>query len=59
MIDIKYKEIYNQFMNHYKKRHVNPWHEISENDLDDIYNELINKMDIVDDYSFSYFIQSF
>ncbi len=54
MIGTKYKNIYDTFINHYKNTHVNPWHEISEAELDTIYNELINSMDVVDDYTFNY-----
>ena len=32
MISIKYKEMYDVFINHYKNKHVNPWHEISESE---------------------------
>lgn len=56
MIDIKYKNIYDKFIEHYKTVHVNPWHEISENDLNNIYNNLINSMDIIDNFTFTYFI---
>ena len=33
MISPKYKEMYDAFINHYKDKHVNPWHEISEEEL--------------------------
>ena len=33
MISNKYKELYEKFIEHYKNKHVNPWHEISENNL--------------------------
>lgn len=56
MIDIKYKKIYNKFIEYYKNVHVNPWHEISEHELEQLYNSLINSMDINDEYSFKYFI---
>ena len=56
MISTNYKKIYDNFINHYKNTHINPWHEISEEDLENIYNELINSMDVVDDYTFEYFI---
>ncbi|MDO4742142.1 MAG: hypothetical protein Q4A79_02090 [Candidatus Saccharibacteria bacterium] len=54
MISPKYKEIYNAFIEHYKDKHVNPWHEISESELKGLYNDLICSQNIVDDYSFSY-----
>lgn len=54
MISPKYKEIYDSFIDHYKKHHVNPWHEISEQELNDLYNNIVNDQDINDDYSFYY-----
>lgn len=54
MIDIKYKEMYDVFINHYKNKHINPWHEISEEDLNQIYNSIICNNNIDDDYSFNY-----
>ncbi|MDD3453014.1 MAG: hypothetical protein PHN42_01885 [Bacilli bacterium] len=54
MIDIKYKEMYDAFINHYKNKHVNPWHEISEEDLNQIYNSIIYNYNIDNDYSFNY-----
>lgn len=56
MIDIKYKNMYDKFISHYKNTHVNPWHEINERDLENIYNDLINSMDVIDEYSFKYFM---
>ena len=56
MIDIKYQKIYDEFIKKYEDIHVNPWHQISRNDLDILYNNLIKNMDIVDEYSFKYFI---
>lgn len=54
MISIKYKEMYDVFINHYKNKHVNPWHEISESELDKLYNNIVSNQDINDDYSFNY-----
>lgn len=56
MISIKYKKIYDEFIKKYEEIHVNPWHEISKDELNDIYKELVNKMDIVDEYNFGYFM---
>lgn len=56
MIDIKYKDRYDKYISHYKNVHVNPWHEISEDELNEIYDNLINSMDINDEYSFNYFM---
>ena len=54
MIDKKNKKVYEAFMDHYKKVHPCPWHEISEEELNDIYNFLINRMDVKDKYTFFY-----
>ncbi len=56
MIDVKYKNIYNKFIEHYKHIRVNPWHEISESQLEQLYNNLINSMAINNEYNFKYFI---
>ena len=54
MIDIKYKKVYEVFMEHYKKVHPCPWHEISEKELNRIYNYLTSNIDVVDKYTFFY-----
>lgn len=56
MITIKYKNIYEQFIENYKTIHINPWHEINEKQLNSIYNELINSMNIDNEYNFTYFM---
>ena len=56
MIKEKYKKMYDEFKKNYKNYHINPWHEISEQELDDIYDYLISSMNIIDDYTFDYFI---
>lgn len=56
MINTKYENLYQRFINEYKEIHPNPWHEINEEELKKIYNELINKININDDYSFNYFM---
>ncbi len=56
MIKIKYQNIYDAFIEHYKKVHVNPWHEISEEQLESLYKDLVNSMDINDYYTFKYFM---
>lgn len=43
-------------MQHYKEKHVNPWHEINEEQLKEIYIKLIHSMDINDEFSFCYFM---
>ena len=42
MISPKYKEMFEVFINHYKDKHVNPWHEINEDELNDIYNNIVS-----------------
>ena len=54
MIEIKYKKVYEAFMDHYKKVHPCPWHEISEEELGRIYNYLTSNIDVVDKYTFFY-----
>ncbi len=54
MIDIKYKKVYEVFIEHYKKGHPCPWHEISEEELNRIYNYLTSNIDVVDKYTFFY-----
>ena len=56
MITLKYKNLYEKFINHYKTTHVNPWHNISEFELEKLYNNLSSTMDVIDDYTFTYFI---
>ena len=52
MIEIRYEKIYNQFIENYKEIHVNPWHEISEEELRKIYDTLLSSMDVNNEYSF-------
>lgn len=37
IISFKYKDIYNKFIDSYKKIHINPFHEISEYELEKVY----------------------
>ena len=52
-----YQETYNKFIQEYEKLHVNPWHEINKENLNEIYTNLINQMEINDDYTFIYLIK--
>ncbi len=54
MIELKYKKVYDAFIEHYKDVHPCPWHEISEEELNNIYNSLTSKMDVKDKYTFFY-----
>lgn len=56
MITIKYQNMYEKFIEKYEEIHLNPWHEISHDELNKLYNNLVNKMDIKDDISFYYFM---
>ena len=56
MIKEKYSIAYNKFITEDKKVHLNPWHNISEEELNKIYNNLIQTMDINDIYDFKYFM---
>lgn len=56
MISVKYQNIYNQFIENYKRIHIDPYHEINKDELDKIYTELVNSNDVNDDYAFYYFM---
>ena len=56
MIDIKYKKLYDEFVNKYEEIHVNPWHEISEKELEKMYEYLIASMNVDNEYNFKYFM---
>ena len=56
MISIKYKIIYDEFIKKYEEIHVNPWHEIDKDKLNDIYEKFVSEINVVDEYSFGYFI---
>lgn len=54
MITLEYKNMYDAFINHYKEKCVNPWHEINEEELNKIYDGIVTTQNIDDDYSFNY-----
>ena len=56
MIKPKYQNIYNKFIEYYKNIHINPWHEVNEKQLNNIYNHLISTMNIDNEYTFKYFM---
>ena len=56
MIDLKYRKIYEKFLENYKQIHVNPWHEIDEKELEKITNDLLQRYDVTGEYSFCYFM---
>lgn len=56
MILEKYQDTYTKFITKYEEIHVNPWHNITKEKLNEIYQELITTMDINDKYTFIYFM---
>lgn len=56
MINHKYKKIYDDFISKYKEIHICPFHEISEDELKQIYDNLVECMDIDNEYNFKYFM---
>lgn len=56
MISLKYKQIYDEFIKKYEETHLNPWHSLSKEKLNIIYETITSMMDINDKYSFNYFI---
>lgn len=56
MISTKYQNIYEKFVESYKRIHIDPWHEIDEETLNNLHDELVSCMDITDSYNFIYFI---
>mgnify|MGYP002516008473 FL=1 len=56
MISNKYQNIYEKFVESYKKIHIDPWHEINEETLNNLHDELASSMDITDSYTFIYFM---
>ncbi len=56
MIKDIYKNTYEEFIKNYEEIHVNPWHEISKEELKKYANDLINSMDIDNPNRFCYFM---
>lgn len=56
MISTKYQNIYEKFVESYKRIHIDPWHEIDEETLNNLHDELVSSMDITDSYNFIYFM---
>lgn len=56
MISLKYKKIYDEFIKKYEEIHLNPWHSVSKEETNVIYDKITNMMDVNDEYSFNYFI---
>lgn len=56
MISTKYQNIYEKFVESYKRIHIDPWHEIDEETLNNLHDELVSCIDITDSYNFIYFM---
>ena len=51
-----YQNTFDEFINEYERLHVNPWHNITKKEFKNICKELINKIEIDDEYKFNYFM---
>ena len=51
-----YQNTLDKFINEYERLHVNPWHNITKKEFKNICKELINKIEIDDEYKFNYFM---
>lgn len=56
MISTKYQNIYEKFVESYKRIYIDPWHEIDEETLNNLHDELVSCIDITDSYNFIYFM---
>ena len=57
MITPKYEKMYEKFIKFYEENHVNPWHEMTKNQLDYLYFLYINNNNVEDKYSYYYMMQ--
>lgn len=51
-----YQNVLKEFISEYERLHVNPWHNIAKEELENLCKELINKYEIDDGYKFNYFM---
>lgn len=51
-----YQNALKEFISEYERLHINPWHNISKEELESISKELISKYEIDDGYKFNYFM---
>lgn len=51
-----YQNALKEFISEYERLHINPWHNISKKELENICKELISKYEIDDGYKFNYFM---
>src|SRR5574344_1648485 len=56
MVNDKYKDLCNKMVVHYKKVHVCPWHNISEEELNNYINEFFKNNNVDNEYIFEYLI---
>ena len=54
MIRPLYEDIFKRFIENYEDIHVCPWHEISKEELNRMYEDLCNNMDINNQWKFTY-----
>lgn len=51
-----YQNALKEFISEYERLHINPWHNISKKELENICKELISKYEIDDGHKFNYFM---
>src|SRR5574344_2129107 len=56
MVNDKYKDLCNKMVVHYKKVHVCPWHNISEEELNNFINDFFQNNNVDNEYIFAYLI---
>lgn len=51
-----YQNVLKEFISEYERLHINPWHNITKNELKNICEEFVSNYEIDDGYKFNYFI---
>lgn len=51
-----YQSVLKQFISEYEKNHVNPWHNITKEELEIICKNLLSNLKVDDGYTFNYFM---
>ena len=54
MILPKYEKLYDDFIKFYEEKHVCPYHEMSKEQLDELFYGYVSNNNVEDDYAFSY-----
>ena len=54
MILPKYEKLYDNFIKFYEEKHVCPYHEMSKEQLEDLFYGYVSNNNVEDDYAFSY-----